>query len=133
MTTNTKYFEGVGRRKCAIARVRLTPSARQSVAINDKKLEEYFGTDELRACAIEAVNSMRDTKKFSMVVRVTGGGQSAQAEAIRHGSARAMVAEDASTRSGIKKKGYLTRDPRAKERRKFGLKKARKAGQWSKR
>jgi small subunit ribosomal protein S9 len=67
------------------------------------------------------------------VVKVAGGGQASQAEAIRHGSARAIVAEDATTRSGIKRKGYLTRDPRAKERRKFGLKKARKAGQWSKR
>jgi small subunit ribosomal protein S9 len=131
--TVTKYFEGVGRRKTAIARVRLTESSRQTITINDKKLDEYFATDELRARAMEALKDSNETGKFSVVVKVVGGGQSAQAEAVRHGSARALVEVDANLRRPLKLNGYLTRDPRAKERRKFGLKKARKAGQWSKR
>lgn len=134
MTAQAKYFEGVGRRKTAIARVRITPSTKQSILINGKEMAEHFKTGNLQkkaleASAIEAVGE----KKFDITVMVNGSGSSSQAEAVRHGIARALEKFDASLRAPLKKAGFLTRDQRAKERRKFGLKKARKAPQWSKR
>ncbi len=132
--TQTKYFEAVGRRKTATARVRITPSTKQSITINDAELATYFKTENFQTKAIEALSSefVKD-QKFDITVKVNGSGTSSQSEAIRHGVARALEKFDASLRTTLKKAGFLTRDQRAKERRKFGLKKARKAPQWSKR
>ncbi len=131
--TKTKYIEGIGRRKTAIARVRITPAARASVVVNEKDLTSYFPTDELRGAALSPVELSALPQKFKVTVQIRGGGISAQAEALRHGMARALVHYDPALRKLLKAAGFLKRDPRAKERRKFGLKKARRAAQWSKR
>jgi len=131
MSTDT-YIETVGRRKTAVARVRITPAGRNAMTVNDKALDEFFPTKVLQNIAREALDEAKD-EKFKVSVKVVGGGTSAQAEAMRHGIARALVKHNLELRSPLKKKGFLTRDQRAKERRKFGLKKARKAAQWSKR
>jgi small subunit ribosomal protein S9 len=125
-----KYFEAVGRRKTSVARVRFTPGPKRIFSINGQSLNDYFKTEELRRLASEAA-LLGSTGSFSIIVR--GGGISSQAQAVRHGIARALVLSDKSLRSPLKKAGFLKRDPRVKERRKFGLKKARKAPQWSKR
>ena len=129
----TNYKEAVGRRKTAIARVRLFPSAKMSMQINDKELEGYFPTSHLQGIVLGPMNKLKITSKFKITAHIYGGGINAQAEALRHGIARALVSHDAELRKKMKKEGFLKRDPRAKERRKFGLKKARKAPQWSKR
>ena len=129
----TKYFEAVGRRKTAIARVRLYPAAKAGYEINEKTLEAYFPTLEMQAVATEAITKGKAAEKFHVTAKLVGGGISAQSEALRHGIARALLVYDLQLRSNLKKLGYLKRDPRAKERRKFGLKKARKSPQWSKR
>ncbi len=128
-----RYIETVGRRKTAVARVRITPAAKASCIVNDKDLDSYFGTAELRLTALEAVTGAKLSEKFKISAKISGGGSNGQAEALRHGIARALVIYDQELRKKIKKAGFLKRDPRAKERRKFGLKKARKAPQWSKR
>lgn len=128
-----RYIETVGRRKTSIARVRLTPAAKSSFTINDKSVEDYFKVAEQRAIVIDAFTEIKSTEKFIVTVMVNGGGTNSQAEAIRHAVARALIVHDITLRGVLKKAGYLKRDPRAKERRKFGLKKARKAPQWSKR
>jgi small subunit ribosomal protein S9 len=133
MATKEKYFEAVGRRKTSVARVRLIESGKSSVTINDKNLESYFLTPELQALAIESLTNSGITSKFKMSAVIKGGGIHSQAEAMRHAIARALLEFDADLRTTLKKPGYLKRDPRMKERRKFGLKKARKAPQWSKR
>ncbi len=125
------YIEAVGRRKTSIAQVRITLAAKVSVSINGKEFEKYFPTLILRKTALSAFDNMES--KFSVTVKLKGGGISSQAQALRHGLARALVLFDPHLRGGLKTKGYLKRDPRAKERRKFGLKKARKAPKWSKR
>ena len=130
---NEKYVEAVGRRKTAIARVRLIPASKMSYAINEKELETYFPTSELRFIATDACTKAKIDDKFKISAKISGGGIHSQAEALRHGIARALVEIDAELRKKVKKAGYLKRDSRAKERRKFGLKKARKAPQWSKR
>ena len=131
--TTNKYIETVGRRKTSIARVRLTPSAKSSFTVNDKSIEDYFKVAEQRYIVTAAITESKLEQKFSVTVMVKGGGVNSQAEAIRHAIARALITYDLTLRGGLKKAGYLKRDPRAKERRKFGLKKARKAPQWSKR
>ena len=131
--TKAKYFEAVGRRKTSIARVRMTPDAKQSVTVNDRKFEDYFKTADLRATAIDALEKTKLTQKFKVTVNLVGGGISGQAGALRHGISRALLVYDKELRKKLKKLTFLTRDPRAKERRKFGLKKARKSPQWSKR
>src|SRR3990167_2559585 len=128
-----KYIETIGRRKTAIARVRITPGLKGSISINGEDLDKYFSTDETRRIAVEALTHSKLTGKFKITAKVSGGGQSGQADAVRHGIARALVIFDKELRTKIKHAGFLKRDPRAKERRKFGLKKARKAQQWSKR
>lgn len=135
MTTHVteKYIETVGRRKTAVARVRMTPSAKSSVSVNEKDVESFFQTKELRTTAIDPLAKSKIAQKFKITALVRGGGVTAQAEAVRHGIARALVEFDQESRKIIKKLGFLKRDPRAKERRKFGLKKARKSPQWSKR
>lgn len=130
---NTKYIEVVGRRKTAAARVRIAPGAKASILVNERDVASYFKTPEQRRVALEALTKSKLSAKFKITVRVLGGGLSAQAEALRHGIARALVLHDAELRKKLKKAGFLKRDPRAKERRKFGLKKARKSPQWSKR
>ncbi len=132
-TKEGRYIECVGRRKTAIARVRMTPAAKASITVNNEDLESYFGTKELRLTAIDPVTQSKSPVKFKITAMVKGGGINGQAEAIRHGIARALVEHDAELRKSMKKLGFLKRDPRAKERRKFGLKKARKSPQWSKR
>ena len=132
-TTKTKYFEAVGRRKTAIARVRLHPASKAGYEVNGKTLEAYFPVKEMQMTATDAITHGKAAEKFNVTVKLVGGGISAQSEAMRHGIARALLVYDIETRGRLKKLGFLKRDPRAKERRKFGLKKARKSPQWSKR
>ena len=135
MTTKstTKYHEAVGRRKTSSARVRIIPASKNTLNINGKDHTEYFKTKELQDTAIESLVKTLPDKHFEITVKVTGGGISGQAEAIRLGLARALDVFDQELHLNLKKEGFLTRDGRAKERRKFGLKKARKSKQWSKR
>jgi len=137
-TTTTKkeknrYIEAVGRRKTAVARVRITETSKVKFTVNDKDADVYFPTDELRAIIRDALSKSKLPIKFSVSALVKGGGIHAQAEALRHGVTRAIVSYDEELRSKLKKLGFLKRDPRMKERKKFGLKKARKSPQWSKR
>jgi small subunit ribosomal protein S9 len=132
--TTDKYIEAIGRRKTASARVRITPSSKTSYDINGKTVEEYFPTKELQLMAQESLKESKLTEtKFKITVVAKGGGIAGQADAVRHGIARALIEYDKELRTGLKKAGMLKRDPRAKERRKFGFKKARKSPQWSKR
>jgi len=128
-----KYIESVGRRKTSIARVRITENAKNSFEINKKDVKEYFPTEELQIIATEAITKTSLPAKFLVTVLVKGGGIHGQAEAVRHGLGRALATYDLELRKTLKKAGYLKRDPRAKERKKFGLKAARKSPQWSKR
>lgn len=136
MATATKkesYIEGIGRRKTAVARVRITPSKSNSYTINDKPLAEYFPTKELQSIAEAPFEKSEVEQKFNVSAKITGGGVHAQAESLQHGIARALNKFDTTLRASLKKAGYLKRDSRSKERKKFGLKKARKRAQWSKR
>ncbi len=127
------YFEGIGRRKTSTARVRIFNKGGESILVNEKKYSEYFPTKELRSIVEDALNTIKLSDKFKVTVKISGGGIHSQAEALRHGIARALVKFNEDFRKRLKKAGFLKRDPRMKERRKFGLKKARKAPQWSKR
>jgi small subunit ribosomal protein S9 len=131
--TANKYIAAIGRRKTSTARVRITESAKTSLVINDKPANEYFKTSDLVKIALEALQKPTDVKEYEVTVVVKGGGTHSQAEAIRHGIARALSTTDETLKTEVKKLGFLKRDPRSKERRKFGLKKARKSSQWSKR
>lgn len=131
--STSKYYEAVGRRKTSSARVRITPSAKTTVVVNDKEHTDYFKTKELQNLSIESLVKTLPDKSFEITVKVSGGGINGQAESVRLGIARALEVFDAELRAPLKKEGFLTRDGRAKERRKFGLKKARKSKQWSKR
>lgn len=126
-----KYIEAVGRRKTSVARVRITPSSKNLVIVNKKTLEEYFPVAQWRSDILSVFNDTENT--FEVSAKIIGGGISSQAHALRHGIARALTESMPELRTKLKVKGFLKRDPRAKERRKFGLKKARKAPQWSKR
>lgn len=128
-----RYIETVGRRKTAIARARITPSARTLVFVNKKDVNDYFPTEPLRVAALEPFLKVSLPVQFSVSVVVRGGGIAGQAIAVRHAISRALVEYQADLRTPLKKEGFLKRDPRAKERRKPGLKKARKRPQWSKR
>lgn len=132
-TSKNTYIEAVGRRKTAVARVRITESAKPSFTVNDRELTEYFPTDALKKIAQEAIATSGLATKFAVSAKVVGSGIHAQAEAVRHGLSRALVKVDAETRKELKPVGFLKRDPRSVERKKFGLKKARRASQWSKR
>lgn len=132
-TQKNKYFEAVGRRKTSVARVRASVGTKNEIVVNNKPLHVYFPTAELQNIVTEAVRKSEDPKKLSISVKTTGGGVHSQAEAVRHGIARILVGMDEASRKELKKAGFLKRDSRMKERRKFGLKKARKAPQWSKR
>ena len=131
--TKNEYIEAIGRRKTSVARVRLSESGRTDVSVNGIAIDRYFKTEALRTTALEPLLKVSLPHTFAVSVRVTGGGVSSQAAAIRHGISRALTASDQTLRGDLKKLGFLSRDPRAKERRKFGLKKARKRKQWSKR
>ena len=126
------YIEAIGRRKTSVARVRYFAKAAGGITVNDKKLDEYFPTAELRGIA-ESPMKKAKIEKYEITVRLSGGGIHSQAEAARHGISRALIGSSPELRGELKPLGFLTRDPRMKERRKFGLKKARKAPQWSKR
>lgn len=127
-----KYVEAIGRRKTSTARVRLSPASKTVFTINDVDLATYFPTEELRHVAKGALRVVPD-QSFKVVAKIKGGGIHSQVEALRHGISNALSKQDESLRKSLKVLGFLKRDPRAKERRKFGLKKARKAPQWSKR
>ncbi len=129
-----KYIETIGRRKTSTARVRVTPGGKGSFSINDKDVATYFPTKELTKVVLGAFAEVDALDKFDVTVVVQGGGSHSQAEAVRHGIARALIIDDEeSNKKKLKHAGFLKRDPRSKERRKFGLKKARKSPQWSKR
>lgn len=132
-TTKTRYIEAVGRRKTATARVRITPSTKAAFTVNDKEMKEYFVTEELQMIAQEAMTKSEVGEKFNVSVHVIGGGIHGQAEAVRHGISRTLVMRDEELKNKLKKLGFLKRDSRQVERKKFGLKKARKAPTWSKR
>ncbi len=125
-------FLGTGRRKKSIARVRITPG-KGSIVINGKTTEEYFASNILDVIAKQSLTITNNLDKYDVKVNVQGGGKAGQAGAVRHGIARALLKADPDTRPSLKAAGYLTRDPRMKERKKYGLKKARKAPQFSKR
>ena len=127
-------FAGVGRRKHAIARVRLIPEGDGTIIINKKSIDEYFGGLEIVKSIVRQPLVLTGTVgTYNVFVNVRGGGYNGQAGAIRHGVSRALVLAQPELKADIKKAGYLTRDPRMKERKKYGLKKARKAPQFSKR
>ena len=133
MYTSAKpYFYGTGRRKSSVARVRLYPGT-GSITINGRDVEEYFGLETLNLIMNQPFGVTNTVGKFDVVVNVKGGGVSGQAGAIRHGIARALLLADETYRPALKKAGFLTRDPRMKERKKYGLKAARRASQFSKR
>ncbi len=128
-----KYFEGIGRRKTAIARVRLTPQKGKSFLVNERTLEGYFPGIDMQKAVLSPLSLLDCLDQFAVTVRVKSGGMTSQAEAIRHGMARALVLFNADFRKKLKTAGFLKRDPRMRERKKFGLKRARKAPQWAKR
>lgn len=128
-----KYIEAVGRRKTATARVRVVEAAKTKVTVNDKAANEYFKTSTQIAATTDPITKAEVPGGYEISARVTGGGPAAQADAIRHGLSRALTKIDPDLRSALKKLGFLKRDPRAKERKKPGLRRARKAPQWSKR
>jgi len=132
-TTTKKYIETVGRRKTATARVRLTEAGKTSYVINDLKLSEYFSTEVLQSIIKDAFAVTKFKDKYTISALVRGGGINAQAEAIRHGISRALLKIDEEFKKDLKRAGFLKRDPRMKERKKFGLKSARRAPQWNKR
>lgn len=125
-------YYGTGRRKTSVARVRLVPGE-GNVVINGRHIDEYFGIKTLDLIVKQPLNLTETADKYDVIANVQGGGSSGQAGAIRHGISRALLELDAELRPALKKAGFLTRDPREKERRKYGLKKARKASQFSKR
>ena len=126
------YFYGTGRRKSSVARVRIY-NGTVKVTINDRDIDDYFGLETLKLIVRQPLNLTGTADKFDIVCRVNGGGVTGQAGAIRHGVARALLQYDAELRAELKKAGFLTRDPRMKERKKYGLKGARRAPQFSKR
>jgi small subunit ribosomal protein S9 len=126
------YFRGTGRRKAAVAQVKLM-TGKGAIIINGKPMEEVFGMERLQATILEPLRVTDTSNKFSAVVKVTGGGIVAQAGAISHGISRALVKMDESLKTQLRSYGLLTRDSRVKERKKYGLRKARKARQYRKR
>ena len=132
-TSKKPYMYGTGRRKSSVARVHLFPNGTGSVTINGRDINDYFGLDTLKLIVNQPFAATNTAGKFDVVATVSGGGVTGQAGAIRHGIARAMLLVDENYRSALKAAGLLTRDPRMKERKKYGLKAARRAPQFSKR
>ena len=131
--TKENYIEAVGRRKTSVARVRLLPNTKGVFLVNDKPLKDYFPTEEMRLAASSPFAKSEVEGKFSVTAKIVGGGIHSQAEALSLGIARALLKSDENLKLSLRQNGLLTRDSRMKERRKFGLKKARKSPQWSKR
>ncbi|MHB8660643.1 MAG: 30S ribosomal protein S9 [Minisyncoccota bacterium] len=129
----TTFITAVGRRKTAIASVRMAKAAKSSVMVNGKHAKEYFKTDERAKVAQEALSTAESAEHYAVIAHVEGGGIAAQADALRHAISRALIKAEPNTRKVLKAAKFLRRDPRAKERKKPGLVKARKAKQWSKR
>jgi len=131
--TETRYIEAVGRRKTSVARVRITPATKTSYEINGKALADYFDHIDLINKVEAPFKNENVVGKYKVTVKTNGGGIASQAESIRLGISRCLISEDLELRKPLKKLGFLKRDPRSKERKKPGLKKARKRPQWSKR
>ena len=132
MYDSNPYFYGTGRRKKSVARVRVYPGTGK-ITINDRSIDDYFGLETLKLIVRQPLALTGTTEKFDIDCRVNGGGVTGQAGAIRHGLSRALLQYDEALRPALKKAGFLTRDPRMKERKKYGLKGARRAPQFSKR
>ncbi len=131
-TSSKPYFYGTGRRKKSVARVRILPGSGK-ISINKKDIDDYFGLETLKLIVNQPFGVTSTIGKFDIIANVAGGGLSGQAGAIRHGLSRALVQADESYKAALKAAGFLTRDPRMKERKKYGLKAARRAPQFSKR
>ena len=132
-TSKKPYLYGTGRRKSSIARVHLFPNGTGTITINNRDIDDYFGLETLKYTVRQPLNKTNMSGKVDINATVTGGGVTGQAGAIRHGIARALLLVDEAFRAPLKEAGYLTRDPRMKERKKYGLKAARRAPQFSKR
>ncbi|MBQ2842255.1 MAG: 30S ribosomal protein S9 [Clostridia bacterium] len=132
MYDSNPYFYGTGRRKSSVARVRVYAGTGK-IIINDREIDDYFGLETLKLIVRQPLALTDTAEKFDIICRVGGGGVTGQAGAIRHGIARALLQYDENLRPALKKAGFLTRDPRMKERKKYGLKGARRAPQFSKR
>jgi small subunit ribosomal protein S9 len=128
-----RYYEATGKRKTAIARVRLSTEGEKTIIVNEKPFDKYFSTKEMQDIAFSPLEKMKAVGHFRVTVLASGGGIHAQAEAVRHGISRTLVKYNADFRKRLRRAGFLTRDPRARERKKFGLKRARRGPQWSKR
>ncbi|MEG0229679.1 MAG: 30S ribosomal protein S9 [Oscillospiraceae bacterium] len=133
MYESKPYFYGTGRRKSSVARVRLLPNGTGAVTINSRDIDDYFGLETLKLIVRQPLELTGTNGKFDIICTVAGGGVTGQAGAIRHGISRALLQADDQFRPALKKAGFLTRDPRMKERKKYGLKAARRAPQFSKR
>ena len=133
MYNSNPYFYGTGRRKSSVARVRVYPNGTGAITINGRDIDDYFGLETLKLIVRQPMELTETIGAFDIVCTVTGGGVTGQAGAIRHGLSRALLQFNEETRPVLKKAGLLTRDPRMKERKKYGLKKARRAPQFSKR
>ena len=131
-TSSKPYFYGTGRRKKSVARVRIVPGS-GAITVNGRDVDDYFGLETLKLIVNQPFGVTNTVGKFDIIANVRGGGISGQAGAIRHGVARALVVADAENKPALKAAGFLTRDPRMKERKKYGLKGARRAPQFSKR
>ena len=132
MAKNLEVYLGTGRRKSSVARVRLVPG-KGNITINKRDIDDYFGLETLKLVVRQPLNLTATAGQFDVIVNVFGGGVSGQAGAIRHGITRALINYNADLKSDLKKAGFVTRDPRMKERKKYGLKAARRAPQFSKR
>ena len=132
MYDSNPYFYGTGRRKSSVARV-CVYAGTGKIIINEREIDDYFGLDTLKLIVRQPLTLTETEEKFDIICRVAGGGVTGQAGAIRHGIARALLQYDEELRPALKKAGFLTRDPRMKERKKYGLKGARRAPQFSKR
>ena len=132
MYNNDAYFYGTGRRKSSVARVRLLPGT-GVITINGRDIDDYFGLETLKLIVRQPLELTETLGKFDVIVNVNGGGVTGQAGAIRHGITRALIESDETLKTMLKKAGFVTRDPRMKERKKYGLKAARRAPQFSKR
>jgi len=128
-----RFFEGTGRRKTSLARVRLFTEGDKSISINGKDMKDYFTIPEMQEIIVSPLEKTNALSSYRVSVKVQGGGVHSQAEAVRHGVARALVLFNPELRSRLRDKGFLTRDSRMRERKKFGLKRARRAPQWRKR
>ena len=133
MFDSNPYFYGTGRRKSSVARVRVYANGTGKITINDRDIDDYFGLETLKLIVRQPLTLTGSEGKFDIVCSVAGGGVTGQAGAIRHGLSRALLQYDPEFRAALKKAGFLTRDPRMKERKKYGLKGARRAPQFSKR